>query len=103
MCSHVRSCGCSRKIPRRRNLSRYVVQDRLESQLVEPARGSPRTTPTPTPSASSSFSTSSGRKYRLVARIFYADEDFRGRVYVLHVLTHKDYDTEKWKSDCDCD
>jgi hypothetical protein len=26
----------------------------------------------------------------------------KGRVFVLHVLTHKDYDTGKWKADCGC-
>jgi mRNA interferase HigB len=44
-----------------------------------------------------------GNKYRLITRIFYTTEDRRGNVYVLHVLTHKAYDTGKWKSDCDCD
>jgi mRNA-degrading endonuclease HigB of HigAB toxin-antitoxin module len=24
------------------------------------------------------------------------------RVYTLHVLTHKEYDKEKWKDDCYC-
>jgi mRNA interferase HigB len=44
-----------------------------------------------------------GNKYRLITRIFYATDGFRGHVYVLHVLTYKDYDSKKWKSDCDCD
>ena len=44
-----------------------------------------------------------GNKYRLITRIFYATGDFRGHAYVLHVLTHKDYDGGKWKIDCDCE
>jgi mRNA interferase HigB len=34
-----------------------------------------------------------GNKYRLVARIYY---DF-GRVYVKAVLTHREYDSGRWK------
>jgi len=37
-----------------------------------------------------------GNKYRLIAYINYRI----GRVYILHVLTHKEYDTDKWKKDC---
>lgn len=44
-----------------------------------------------------------GNKYRLIARVFYATDDFRGHVYVIHVLTHKEYDSNKWKKDCDCE
>lgn len=36
-----------------------------------------------------------GNKYRLIAVIHYD----RGRVYVRHVLTHKDYDLERWKNE----
>jgi mRNA interferase HigB len=50
-----------------------------------------------------------GNKYRLITRIIYAARPdpagkpvFGGRVYVLHVLTHAEYDEEKWKADCDC-
>jgi mRNA interferase HigB len=43
-----------------------------------------------------------GNKYRLIARVFYAADEFKGRAYVLHVLTHKEYDDGKWKTDCDC-
>jgi mRNA interferase HigB len=35
-----------------------------------------------------------GNKYRLIAVIHYN----RDRVYVRHVLTHKDYDQGKWKN-----
>lgn len=34
-------------------------------------------------------------KYRLIARIDYKS----GRVYIRHVLSHKEYDTNKWKKD----
>lgn len=37
-----------------------------------------------------------GNKYRLIGLIFY--ESYR--VYVRHVLTHKEYDKGKWKDDC---
>ena len=39
-----------------------------------------------------------GNDYRLITVIHYRVQ----RVYVLHVLTHKDYDKEKWKDDCYC-
>jgi mRNA interferase HigB len=47
-----------------------------------------------------------GNKYRLIAHIAYAlppDEDhpgFEGKVFILQSLTHKEYDTGKWKKDC---
>ncbi len=36
-----------------------------------------------------------GNKYRLIAVIHYN----RGKVYVRHVLTHKEYDRGHWKDD----
>jgi mRNA interferase HigB len=36
-----------------------------------------------------------GNKFRLIAKISYE----KGKVYVLRVLTHKEYDTEKWKAE----
>ncbi|HEY1379404.1 MAG TPA: type II toxin-antitoxin system HigB family toxin [Gemmataceae bacterium] len=36
-----------------------------------------------------------GNKYRLVAAIHFN----RGKVFIRHVLTHKEYDSEKWKDD----
>jgi mRNA interferase HigB len=36
-----------------------------------------------------------GNKFRLVAKVSYE----KGKVYVLRVLTHKEYDTDKWKAD----
>ena len=39
-----------------------------------------------------------GNKYRLIAHINFR----RQKVYVLHILTHKEYDKEKWKDDCHC-
>lgn len=37
-----------------------------------------------------------GNKYRLIAKIRYNKQ----RVYITHVLTHKEYDKENWKDDC---
>lgn len=37
-----------------------------------------------------------GNKYRLIVKIRYE----RQRIYVIHVLTHKDYDKGRWKDDC---
>lgn len=37
-----------------------------------------------------------GNKYRLVAVIHFN----RKKVYIRHILTHTDYDLEKWKKDC---
>jgi mRNA interferase HigB len=39
-----------------------------------------------------------GRKYRLVAIINYGTQV----VYVRHVLTHAEYDKERWKDECGC-
>jgi mRNA interferase HigB len=39
-----------------------------------------------------------GNKYRLITYINYRFQ----RIYILHVLAHKEYDLEKWKKDCDC-
>jgi mRNA interferase HigB len=49
-----------------------------------------------------------GNKYRLVTAIHYPRVSpqgrmSEGRVYVMHVLTHKDYDRGAWKEDCACD
>ncbi len=35
-----------------------------------------------------------GNKYRLIASIHFN----RGKLFVRHILTHKEYDKEKWKS-----
>ena len=49
-----------------------------------------------------------GNKYRLIVRLAYAtrpqpdERPFKGKVFVLHVLTHKAYDAGKWKADCGC-
>ena len=37
-----------------------------------------------------------GNKYRLIVKIRYRHQ----RIYVIHVLTHQDYDKGKWKNDC---
>jgi mRNA interferase HigB len=39
-----------------------------------------------------------GNKYRLVARIRYATQ----KVFVLKVMTHSEYDEDKWKDECGC-
>lgn len=39
-----------------------------------------------------------GNKYRLVTRILYPSQ----KVFVLKVMTHKEYDEDKWKEECGC-
>jgi len=39
-----------------------------------------------------------GRKYRLVTRILYPSQ----KVFVLKVMTHEEYDEDKWKDECGC-
>ncbi|NOT59179.1 MAG: type II toxin-antitoxin system HigB family toxin [Acidobacteria bacterium] len=39
-----------------------------------------------------------GNDFRLIVTIRYRTR----RIYVLYVLTHKEYDKEKWKDDCYC-
>lgn len=39
-----------------------------------------------------------GNKFRLIVRIRYATQ----KVFVLKVMTHAEYDDEKWKKDCGC-
>lgn len=39
-----------------------------------------------------------GNKYRLIARILYSYH----KVYVLRVMTHKQYDEQLWAEDCGC-
>jgi mRNA interferase HigB len=39
-----------------------------------------------------------GNNYRLIAIVNYAAQI----VSVLYVLTHKEYDKDKWKKDCNC-
>jgi mRNA interferase HigB len=39
-----------------------------------------------------------GNKYRLVTRILYSSQ----KVFVLKVMTHEEYDEDKWKEDCGC-
>jgi mRNA interferase HigB len=48
-----------------------------------------------------------GNKYRLIAAVHYSrltpqKRITGGRVFVLHVLTHKNYDKGGWKEDCGC-
>ena len=39
-----------------------------------------------------------GNKFRLIARILYRSQ----KVYVLKVMTHAEYDDDKWKDECGC-
>jgi mRNA interferase HigB len=39
-----------------------------------------------------------GNKFRLVTRILYTSQ----KVFVLRVMTHKEYDDNKWKEECGC-
>ena len=39
-----------------------------------------------------------GNKYRLVTRILYTSQ----KVFVLKMMTHAEYDDDKWKEDCGC-
>ena len=39
-----------------------------------------------------------GNKYRLVTRILYSSQ----KVFVLKVMTHAEYDEDKWKEECGC-
>ena len=39
-----------------------------------------------------------GNKFRLVTRILYASQ----KVFVLKVLTHAEYDQDKWQQECGC-
>jgi mRNA interferase HigB len=39
-----------------------------------------------------------GNKYRLITRIRYVTQ----KVFVLKVLTHREYDEERWKGECGC-
>lgn len=39
-----------------------------------------------------------GNKYRLITRILYPSQ----KVFVLKVMTHGEYDDDKWKEECGC-
>jgi len=39
-----------------------------------------------------------GNKYRLITRILYVVQ----KVFVLKIMTHEEYDENKWKKDCGC-
>jgi len=39
-----------------------------------------------------------GNKFRLIARVFYRSH----KVYVLRVMTHREYDREDWAAECGC-
>lgn len=39
-----------------------------------------------------------GNKYRLVTRILYPSQ----KIFILKVMTHAEYDDDKWKNQCGC-
>jgi mRNA interferase HigB len=39
-----------------------------------------------------------GNKYRLVVRVLYVSQ----KVFILGVMTHDEYDDDKWKAECGC-
>lgn len=39
-----------------------------------------------------------GNKYRLVTRILYPSQ----KVFVLRVMSHREYDDDRWKEECGC-
>ncbi|MFN0199120.1 MAG: type II toxin-antitoxin system HigB family toxin [Planctomycetaceae bacterium] len=39
-----------------------------------------------------------GNKYRLITRILFPSQ----KVFILKIMSHKEYDQGKWKSDCGC-
>lgn len=41
-------------------------------------------------------------RIRLIGRVRYATDELPGVVYVLAVLTHAEYDKNKWPDDCGC-
>ena len=40
-----------------------------------------------------------GNKCRLISYIRFSAK----KLYILHILSHAEYDQEAWKDDCDCD
>ena len=41
-----------------------------------------------------------GNKYRLTARVSYANQWTRGTLLIKHFMTHAEYDKDNWKKDC---
>lgn len=41
-------------------------------------------------------------RYRLIARVFYSRPCAQGRIYVLRVMDHEEYDKGSWVNDCGC-
>ncbi|MEX0865939.1 MAG: type II toxin-antitoxin system HigB family toxin [Pirellulales bacterium] len=39
-----------------------------------------------------------GNKYRLITRVLYGSQ----KVFILKVMTHKEYDDDQWKEECGC-
>jgi mRNA interferase HigB len=43
-----------------------------------------------------------GNKFRLLARIEYGKGDRSGRVFVVKIMDHKEYDRKLWHKECGC-
>jgi mRNA interferase HigB len=41
-------------------------------------------------------------RYRLIGRVFYSSQQFKGRIYVLRVMDHQEYDKRTWIDACGC-
>ena len=41
-----------------------------------------------------------GNRYRLIARVTFADQYQRGTLLVKHFMTHAEYDRNAWRRDC---
>jgi mRNA interferase HigB len=39
-----------------------------------------------------------GRRYRFITRVLYPSQ----KVFVLRIMTHSEYDDDKWKDECGC-
>jgi mRNA interferase HigB len=44
-----------------------------------------------------------GNRYRLIGRVRYRGRSGEGRIFVLRIMDHKDYDRLPWRRDCGCD
>ena len=56
----------------------------------------------PPPKCSLTRVSSLFNRYRLIGRVFYSPPPFQGRIYVLRVMDHQEYDKGNWVNDCGC-